>query len=155
MSFPELLSAFSDDPGLFWAALGAIGQALEALVVLFSAGFIIFQLRRMRQESIKDRVSGLRTAIEVLDSDLFRKVVREASSGAVIRGVDWDMLLDQLDLIGLLISENYTDEALFLKLKGQELRRIAEYVQNREFADELEKHPGAAGLLEKVRAAVM
>jgi hypothetical protein len=145
------VSATIHNQDLFWAALGALAQTVEALVVLVSAIVVIFQLRRMRQESIRDRIAGLRTAIEILDSELLRKVVKEIPTGATIRGVNWDEFLDQLDLVALLITEKYTDENLLLKLKGHELYSIAEYLHGTPLESDLRKHPGAQWILMKAR----
>jgi hypothetical protein len=136
-------------PGTFWVALGALAQAVEALVVLVSAVVVVFQLRRMRQESIRDRIIGLNSALEVFKSDLLRKVLEEIPKDAEVRGVNWDEIFDQLDLIALLIEQGYTDEKLFLKLKGAELRSLGKYIQRFSLSNDLQKHRGAQQLLNK------
>jgi len=146
MSIGDLIGLTLQDPNMLWAALGSISQMVEAVVVLVSAVTIIFQMRRMKQESIRDRIAGLSSALEVFSSGLFQKVLTEVSWGAEIRGVNWDELLDQLDLIGLLIEKGYTDEELFLELKGDELQAIAGYFE-RTSRDIPEKHWRAKRLL--------
>ena len=58
MSIEEITTSMVGNPELFWAALGALAQTLEAIVVLFSAIAVIFQLRHMRQESIENSFSA-------------------------------------------------------------------------------------------------
>ncbi len=143
------ISKMFQDASVFWAALGAIAQAIEAFVVLISAIVVIFQLRRMRQESIRDRIAGLTTAVEVLRSDVLQKVLQEIPSGANIRGVNWNEVLDQLDLIGLLIREGYTDENLFFRLKRHELRLLATYLSEHSLLKDADEHPDAKWMLER------
>ena len=154
MSIAELMSVTIHSPDLFWAALGALAQAVEALVVLVSAAVLIFQLRRMRQESIRDRIAGLNKAIEILDSELFRKVVNEIPTGTTIRGVNWNQLLDQLDLVAHFVAEEYTDQTWLLKLKGHELSSIAEYLHRTPPDSDLQGHQGAQWILQRARESV-
>lgn len=148
----DMISAALANSDLFWTALGASAQMLEALVVTVSAIVVVFQVKRMRQESVRDRISGLKTALEVLDSELFRKVVRQATTGARIQGVNWNELLDQIDLAALLVAQGYTDESLFLKLRGHELSSIAGYLRKASSTSDFQldlniQHPSAQWLL--------
>ncbi len=152
MSIGELVAAAFQDPNMFWSAVGAMAQAVEAIVVLVSAVVIVFQIRRMKQESLRDRISGLYSALEVIGSDLLQKVLAEIPQGAEIRGVNWDALLDQLDLVALLIERGYTDEKLFLDLKGDELRLLRDYLEKFSYSIP-ERHWRAKRLLERARAS--
>ena len=107
MSIGDLISLTLHDPNMLWVALGSISQMVEAVVVLVSAVVIIFQVRRMKQESVKDRIAGLSSALEVFSSGLLQKVLTEVPRGAEIRGVNWEEFFDQLDLVGLLIDSSF------------------------------------------------
>ena len=148
MSIGDLVAATLQDPGVFWAAIGSVSQMIEAVVVLVSAVVIIFQIRRMKQESLRDRISGLHSALEVFSDDLFQKVLTEIPERAEIRGINWEVFLDQLDFIGLLVEKGYTDDELLLELKGDELRALADYFKARS-RNVPEKHWRARRLLER------
>lgn len=129
MFLDAICQATFEDPDTFWAAIGSLGQALEALVVLLSAPFIIVQLRQIRRESIENKVAGLRTALEELRRDPFDRVSRQALSGARIEAVDWQSVLEQLNTVALLVSEGYTNRELLLRLKGRDLVSVGQQLK--------------------------
>jgi hypothetical protein len=115
---------------LSWTAIGAIAQALQAMVVLASAIVIVYEVKRMRRESIEDRVTGLKLAADILDSGDFAKVKDAAFSGQSVRGVDWQSLFEQINLVALLVDEGYTELSLLLKLKGVQIAMLDQLFQN-------------------------
>ena len=115
---------------LFWIALGSIAQAVEATVVLATAFVIIFEVQRMRRESIENRITGLKLAFETLNSEDIVKVIEATRLGEKIRGVNWQALLEQINLVALLVDQQYTELDLLLKLKGAQLATLDRCVQS-------------------------
>ncbi len=121
----------------FWTAVGAIAASLQTLIVLGSAITIWHQLRQFRRQSIESRIAGLRTALDVLNVEEFRKVSNAVMQRTKVGSVQsWNALFEIIDQVALLISENYTDEKLLLKLKGHELSTIGRYVVENEIPEE-------------------
>lgn len=115
---------------LFWVALGSIAQAIEATVVLATAFVIIFEIQRMRRESIENRVTGLKLAFETLNSEDIVKVIEATRLGESVRGVNWQSLLEQINLVALLVDQGYTELSLLLKLKGSQLATLDQCFQS-------------------------
>jgi hypothetical protein len=128
--YTQILSCFlAADPALFWAALAAIAQSVEAVVVLASAVIVVFQLRRFRRQSLESKISGLKMAMDTLDADPLEKVTRGLAAATTLEGINWQDLLNQIDLVALLVDERYTDETLLLAMRGQELAATSHYIE--------------------------
>lgn len=149
MSVCEIWQATFQNPDTFWTAVGSSGQAIEAIIVFFSAFVIIFQLRQMRQASIENKIAGLKAALDELRRDPFDRVSRLALSGGRIEAVDWHSVLEQVNTVAHLISEGYTDRDLLLRLKAQDLVAVGEQLQiHRDLAT---NYAQAFSLLESAR----
>ena len=158
MTIEDLLTKTMSSPDLLWVALGVMMQTLQTIFIVISAIVVIFQVRQWRQESIENRIAGLRTALDVLKSDAFNQVSRQAMEEKIVHGVNWRRLLDEINLVALLISEEYTDESLLLKLKGSELAAIGKYIQEDQVATDLKteldvKYKPAVDLMNRASAA--
>ena len=114
---------------LFWTAIGAIAQAIQAAVVLASAIVIVYEVKRMRRESIENRVFGLKLAIDILDSVEFTKVTEAALTGRGVRGANWRTLLERINLVALMVDQKFTELDLLLKLKGLQLATLDQSIQ--------------------------
>lgn len=145
-----------DSSGLNWTAVAALAQTLEAVVVTLSAIIVIYQLRRMRQESIENKVSGVKAAVDVLSSERFRSVSSVAMAETSLHGDNWRFLLDQVNLVALLINEKYTDERLLLSLKGHDLAEIESLLRTKPISRDLQaelntKYANAYAFLSRAR----
>ncbi len=137
MGIYTLLRETLGNPGNFWAALGSIGQAWEALIVTLTAGIVVFQLRQIRQEQIENRIQGLKLAIDYLSSETFMKATEGALKETKIHGINWRTLLDQLNFVSTLVEQKYTDRDLLFGIKGHELSAIGKYLKDHPIADDI------------------
>jgi len=124
------------DLGVRWAAIAVLLQIIQTLFILISAIVVFFQIRQYQKEAVEKKITGLKTAIESLDSDLFNQVSKQAASGRSIQGVNWRKLLNSINLVALLVQEGFTNSQLLLALKGKELFEIGNYIQKNGLPDE-------------------
>jgi hypothetical protein len=129
--------------------LQTFAQCVEAAVLSPSAPLVIWQLRRLREESIAQKVQALREARDTLDSliflDLFAILERGATSGAYEERVIevLPQVLAQVDYVALLVHKKYLDRDLLFAYKGIEIAKLANLLDTLgETAEELEE-PGA------------
>ena len=139
MSFGDLwtLTMNSSDYSLRWTALSFTLQAIQTVLIIVSGGFIFFQIKQIRNDAIEKKVSGLKAAIEALDTDLFNRVSKQAASGKTVEGINWRQLLDSINLVALLVEQEYTDPKLLLAMKGKALFAIGNYIQKNGLPDDL------------------
>ena len=139
MSLGDLwtLTMNNGDLSLRWTALGFMLQAIQTLLIIISGYLVIKQLRQINKEAIEKRISGLKTAIEALDTDLFNQVSKQAASGRTVEGINWRQLLDSINLVALLVKQEYTDPNLLLAMKGKALFAVGSYIQKNGLPAEL------------------
>jgi hypothetical protein len=127
MTIGDLWMKTTSDPSLMWTALGVGLQMIQTIMVLVSAVVVVLQIKQLRRDSTEKRISGLKTAIEALDTDLFRQVSKQVREGKTVQGANWRKLLESIKLVAVLIHEEYTSEKLLFAMKGQELYDLSEY----------------------------
>jgi len=139
MSFGEFwtLTMNSPDLSLRWTALGFVLQAIQTLLIIVSGVLIILQVQQIRKDTIEKKVSGLKAAIEALNTELFNRVSKQAASGRTVEGINWRQLLDSVNLVALLVDEGYTDPKLLLAMKGKALYAVGNYIQKNGLPDEI------------------
>jgi hypothetical protein len=137
MGIYTLFNETLQNPGDFWTALGAIGQAWEALIVSLTAVIVIFQLRQIRRERIENRVQGLKLAVDYLSNETFVRATEGALKETQIHGINWRTLLNQLNFVSTLVEQKYTDKDLLLGIKGHELSAIRKYLRDHPIADDI------------------
>lgn len=139
MNFGDLwtLTMNSSDLSLRWTALGFVLQAIQTALIIISGGFIFYQIKQIRTDTIEKKVSGLKAAIEALDTDLFNRVSKQAASGRTVEGINWRQLLDSVNLVALLIEQEYTDPKLLLAMKGKALYAVGNYIQKNGLPDDI------------------
>lgn len=118
-------------------AWGIFLQLIQTLFILISGGFIIVQVQQIKNEAIAKKISGLKTAIEALETDLFERVSKQATTGKIIEGINWRQLLNSVNLVALLVEQGYTDSKLLLAMKGKELYAVGSYIQKNGLPTEL------------------
>lgn len=118
-----------NDPILVWTAIGVVTQIVQTIFIMITGIVVFFQIRQIRQESIEKKISGLRAALDILDTDLFNQASRQAKEKIVVHGFKWRRLLEDINVVATLVSEKWTDEKLLFMLKGDELAAIGEYIQ--------------------------
>lgn len=146
------------NPAIFWSAL-------EALATVLALGFIYFEVRRLRRESIAYKVEGFRYAMEIVGSAEFQKLIDEFNyiMDASDMG-DWPLklpgivrgILRNLEIIASLINSGYMDENLFLRVQGLHLGELGERIRILEegkdtphFDYERQIYPNGRALLRK------
>lgn len=141
MSFGDLwtLTMNSSDYSLRWTALSFMLQAIQTILIIVSGGFIFIQIKQIRNDAIEKKVSGLKAAIEALDTDLFNRVSKQAASGRTVEGINWRQLLDSINLVALLVEQEYTDPKLLLAMKGKALFAVGNYIQKNGLPDEIKE----------------
>jgi len=139
MTFEELMKKTMSDPSLIWAASSVGIQILQTIFIVVSAVVVFIQIRQFQRESIKNKIDGLRTALDILNSDVFHQVSRQSMEGKAIQGVSWRKLFEDINLVGLLIEKDYTDEELLLSIKGAGLASIGIYLQGTQASSELKE----------------
>jgi len=157
MNICDLLTKTMNDPSLFWAALGVGLQTIQTIMLLVSAIVVFLQIKQLRRESTEKRIGGLKTAIEAIDTDLFRQVSKQAREGKTVQGVNWRRLLESIKLVALLIEEKYTSEKLLVAMKGQELYDLSVYFKKNPLPADLnddlkDQFKPAMDLLEKINS---
>jgi len=110
-------------------AWGIFLQLIQTLFILISGGFIIVQVQQIKNEAIAKKISGLKTAIEALETDLFERVSKQATTGKIIEGINWRQLLNSVNLVALLVEQGYTDPKLLLAMKGKALYAVGSYIK--------------------------
>lgn len=141
MSFGDLWALTMSDPDLSlrWTAWTFVLQGVQTLLIVISGFLVIMQVRQISKEAIEKKITGLKTAIEALDTDLFNQVSKEAVSGTPIRGINWRRLLDSVNLVALLVEQGYTDPKLLLAMKGKELFAVGSYIQKNGLPDDIKQ----------------
>lgn len=141
MSFGDLwtLTMNSSDYSLRWTALSFMLQAIQTVLIIGSGIFIFFQVKQIKNDAIEKKVSGLKAAIEALDTDLFNRVSKQAASGRTVEGINWRQLLDSVNLVALLVEQEYTDPKLLLAMKGKALFAVGNYIQKNGLPDEIKE----------------
>lgn len=141
MSFGDLwiLTMNSSDYSLRWTALSFMLQAIQTLLIIISGYLVVKQLKQINNEAIEKRITGLKTAIEALDTDLFNRVSKQAASGRTMEGINWRQLLDSVNLVALLVEQGYTDPKLLLAMKGKALFAVGNYIQKNGLPDEIKE----------------
>src|SRR5258706_2904835 len=141
MSFGDLwtLTMSSPDLSLRWTAWAFVLEGIQTLLIGVSGALVIKQVRQLNKEAIEKKITGLKTAIEALDTDLFNQVSKEAASGRPVRGINWRRLLDSINLVALLVEQGYTDPTLLLAMKGNALYAIGNYIQKNGLPDEIKE----------------
>jgi len=122
-----------------WEAISAISSVVQTIILLISAFAVVGQLRQIRQQSIESRITGLDTALKLLDnSEDFTKASYAAMHNGKVLGVStWSSIFEVIDRVTVLIYEKYTDPDLLLKLKGHELAAIGKYLFSTQLPDEI------------------
>ena len=157
----EFLGRTVSDPTIFW-------PALEALATAIAAGIIIWQLRRLREESVAHRFDGFRYAMELLASSEFKEQAGsffkflERGDPAQFRQalpplVHW--ILRTLETLAQLISDKHLDEDFLFRIEGRRLGHLARHIRMMEdgrdtprFEDEIRLFPNGRDLLRKAEA---
>jgi len=131
MSFGDLWTLTMNNPDLSlrWTAWAFVLQGIQTLLIIISGYLVVKQLRQINNEAIEKRITGLKTAIEALDTDLFSRVSKQAASGRTVEGINWRQLLDSVNLVALLVEQGYTDPKLLLAMKGKALFAVGNYIQ--------------------------
>jgi hypothetical protein len=127
----------STDLSVKWAAIGILLQIIQTSVIFISAIVVFFQIRQIQKDAIEKKITGLKTAVDALDNDLFNQVSKQAASNNVIQGANWRKLLNSINLVALLIQEGFTNSQLLLAMKGKELYTIGCYIQKQGLPAEL------------------
>lgn len=129
-----------------WEAVSAISSSIQAMILFVSALAIISQLRQYRRESIENRITGLDTAIKLLNnSEDFTKASNAIMrSGKVLGVLTWSNIFEVVDQIVLLIEEKYTDPNLLFKLKGHELAAVGRYLSTAQLPEETKQELASA-----------
>jgi hypothetical protein len=129
----------------FWTALAAIGQYVEAFVVVFGAGLIFWQLRQIRSDVTQARWNSLQWAIKALEeieeplNRLGRPQPRFASR-----------TLPTLNLIQLAIDDGYLDAELFLQSQGSKLAKAYNTIQvDSQAAQQSDQKPAILNFLDR------
>jgi hypothetical protein len=140
-----------DEWMLFWTALASIAQVASAVLIVGSLMAVIPQLKQFR-------VEGLRAAVELLETNKqFNQVAEEAINNRASHGVDWDALVEQINLVALQVSEGFTNKKLLFIHKGKQLaaiyslletNKVSEAVKNKLIAE----YPQAIKLLKDAKA---
>jgi len=123
----DFLEKTLTDPNVFWLALEAIATALAAAI-------IIWQLRRLREETIAHRFEGFRYALELLSSSEFgdqaASFYKLLDQGDPFQFhttmpplVHW--ILRTLEIIDRLIRDEHLDEEFFFRIEGRRLAHLA------------------------------
>jgi hypothetical protein len=146
------------DPSLFW-------PALEALATLVAAGIIIWQLRRLREETVAHRFEGFRYAMQLISAPEFQE--QAASFHELLnRGdphqfrqsmpplVHW--ILRTLEIIDRLIEDGYLEEGFFFRIEGMRLAHLARHIRMMEegrdtprFEEQISLYPNGRDLLRR------
>ena len=139
MSFGDLWTLTMNNPDLSlrWTAWSFVLQGIQTLLIFVSGFLVIMQVRQIKKDAIEKKVTGLKTAIEALDTDLFNQVAKEAATGNPVRGINWRRLLNSVNLVALLIQQGYTDPNLLLAMKGKALYAIGNYIQKNGLPNEI------------------
>ncbi len=139
MSFGDLWTLTMNNPDLSirWTALTFALQGIQTVLIFVSGFLVIMQIRQINKDAIEKKISGLKAAIEALDTDLFIQVSKEASNGNPIRGINWRRLLDSINLVALLVEQGYTDSKLLIAMKGKALYAVGSYIQKNGLPSEI------------------
>lgn len=131
MNFVDLWNLMMTNPdvSIRMTASGVFLQAIQTLIILISAGFILVQVQQIRNDAIEKKITGLKTAREELSTNLFIQVSNQAASGKPVEGIKWRELLDSINLVALLVEQGYTDPKLLLAMRGKALYAIGSYIQ--------------------------
>jgi hypothetical protein len=133
----------------FLLELQTIAQCVEAAVLFLSAPVVIWQLKRLREESVAQKAQALREARETLDSPIFLELVgileREADSGAYEeRALEaLPLVLAQVDYVALLVRKKYLDKDLLFAYKGIDIAKLADHLDALGRTAEKLEEPGA------------
>ena len=121
-----------------WEIVGVLSSCIQTIILAGSAVAIYAQLKQYRQQSIESRITGLDTALKVLDnSEHFKKTCTAIMRNDKVMGIDvWNDILETLDQITLLIGQRYTEPDLLFKLKGHEFAAIEKYLANNQVPEE-------------------
>ena len=121
-----------------WEAISAISSSIQAAVLLVSAITIITQLRQYKQQSIESRITGLDTALKILNNseDFIKASNATMHNGKVIGVPTWHNIFEVIDQTVLLVDEKYTDINLLFKLKGNEIASIGKYLSTEQLPEE-------------------
>lgn len=129
MNSPDLL--------LRWTAIGVVLQTTQTIFIIISGIVVFLQVKQLQKEAIEKKITGLKMAIEELDTDLFNQVSKQITDGKSIQGVNWRKLLSSINLVALLIREKFTNYPLLLAMKGKELYAIGNYIQKEGLPDNI------------------
>ena len=122
----DLLIRTINDPAIFWSAV-------QALATLIAVVIIYIEIRRSKREMTIYKFEGFKYAMDILASKdfvdsvkAFRYLMDAGDTG------DWDIkipvtvhnILKSLDIIAVLIEQNYLDQDFFLRHEGLRLANI-------------------------------
>jgi len=140
MNFADLWNQTMNNPDISirLTSWGIFLQAIQTIFILVSGGFILVQLQQIKHEAIEKKITGLKTAREELNTELFVQASNNVASGRIVEGIKWRPLLDSINLVALLVEEGYTDPKLLLAMKGKALYRIGSYIQKNGLPKDLE-----------------
>ncbi len=152
------LQSTLNDPSIFW-------PALEALATVIAAGLIIWQLNRIREESVAHKMEGFKYSMELLSSSEFKdqagsfyKLLDQGDAFQWVSSlpplVFWT--LRTLEIVDLLIKTKYLDESFFFRIEGRRLanlgikiRMLEEGRDTPRFEEEIKQYPNGRDLLRR------
>jgi hypothetical protein len=115
-----------------WNAVGAIGQLLEALVVLGGVVLVIRQLQQLKREFKKTKWEALQWSLTLFSAEDVHCVHRYMNDDNFVGdGTDDDIIaalqrvLEGLHQIELAIQDGFLDEDLYLLSMGRVLSALA------------------------------
>jgi hypothetical protein len=118
------------------AIVGLILQFIQTIVVVGSVVGLLYQFRQFRRESLVNKITGLKEALDTLkSSEVFAQATSQALAGRTINQINWRRLLDDISFVAYLVDEGYTDPAGLFKLRGAELAALGKYLQQHPIAD--------------------
>lgn len=136
---------------LLWTGLAALAQTAASVLVVGSLMVVVPQLKQFR-------VEGLRTAVDLLEKNKqFNQVAEEVLNNREPRAIDWDNLVEQINLVALLVSEGFTNKKLLFIHKGKQLAAISDVLETNQISgsskSELKaEYPRAIKLLREAKA---
>ncbi len=118
------------------ALLGLTLQSIQTFVIVVSALGLLYQFKQFRRETLANKITGLKEAIDTLkSSEVFAQASHEALAGHTISQINWRRLLDDVNFVAYLVDEGYTDATGLFKLRGAELGALGRYLQQHPIND--------------------